>query len=164
MKVRYWALTCVLVGALTGLACTGGDNNPPADNSSIQQDNQPAHNSKTIGAGRWKVGFEIDIGRYITTVPATSNGCYWARLRDFKGNDDSIIVNGTFTGVGTKGEVIVRPSDEGVEFIGMCLWTKSRQVVLILYTDFIVRQMDKADVDGVDKKSTQLYLDLKVDM
>lgn len=84
---------------------------------------QAAHNPKLVGDGVWKVGLEVEAGTYTTTVPDTTPGCYWARLKAFDGEPASIIRNGLIQ-QGGKGRLTINSKDVGVEFSGECIWRK----------------------------------------
>ena len=74
-----------------------------------------------VTAGLYEVGSEIQPGTYRTSG---GDGCYWARLRNFDGDLDSVITNGLIrTG---PARVTVKRTDVGVEFSGPCAWTKVR--------------------------------------
>lgn len=74
----------------------------------------------TVGDGTWEVGAEVQPGTYTVT----SDGyCYWARLKNFDGELDSIITNGNLD-PGARGRVTVRKSDKGIELAGGCTWKR----------------------------------------
>lgn len=83
----------------------------------------PTHDPKLVGNGVWKVGLEIEVGTYTTTVPNTSPACYWARLKGFDGEPASLIRNGVVMQSG-RGRVTINKNDVGVEFSGDCIWKK----------------------------------------
>jgi hypothetical protein len=43
--------------------------------------------------GTYEIGVDAQPGRYKTTVPQNSTGCYWERTKDDSGDMDSIIAN-----------------------------------------------------------------------
>jgi hypothetical protein len=63
----------------------------------------------TIRPGMWLVGSQVSPGRY---AAATSDGCYWERLRDFSGTSNGIIANDFVSGGGSR-LVEVRRADLG---------------------------------------------------
>ena len=69
----------------------------------------------SFGSGTYEVGKEIKPGKYKTTG---GDGCYWARLKDFSG-DDLPNANGIVNGPTT---IVIKKTDKGVEFQGSCKW------------------------------------------
>lgn len=69
------------------------------------------------------VGTDVKAGTYRTTVPADSNNCYYARLRDLKNNVDSIVANGNFN-PGDKVTVTIARSDKAFEVNGCGTWKR----------------------------------------
>ncbi len=47
----------------------------------------PARPATRIGEGTYRVGVDVAAGRYATTVPKGSLGCYWERTRTLDGGD-----------------------------------------------------------------------------
>lgn len=80
----------------------------------------PAAQPAGIGEGSWEVGTDVKAGTYTTTVPAGEH-CYWARLKDFDGELESVIANGNLS-PGAKGRLVVKATDKGVEMRGACRW------------------------------------------
>ncbi|MFC5061512.1 hypothetical protein [Actinomycetospora atypica] len=72
----------------------------------------------TYGSGTYAVGSEIQPGTYRTTG---ANYCYWARLSSADGELSSINANDNVSGSST---MVVKSSDEYIEFSGSCTWTK----------------------------------------
>lgn len=69
-----------------------------------------------IGAGTWRVGTDIQPGRYESTV---TGFCYWERLSGFSGESDDRIANG----IASSGErllVDIDPTDAGFEVRAGC--------------------------------------------
>lgn len=82
---------------------------------------RPPAKPATVGAGSWQVGIEVKPGTYTTTA---QDHCYWARLKAFDGDFDSIIVNGNL-GAGEHGRLTVKKTDKGIELTGDCTWTRA---------------------------------------
>lgn len=74
----------------------------------------------TVSDGTWSVSDEIKPGTYTTTADGS---CYWARLRNFDGELDSIITNGLLND-GARGRMTIKNTDAGVELTGRCTWTR----------------------------------------
>ncbi|GLZ51789.1 DUF4190 domain-containing protein [Actinomycetospora sp. NBRC 106378] len=72
----------------------------------------------TYGAGTYAVGSEIQPGTYRTTG---ASYCYWARLKSADGELGSIIANDNVDGSST---MVVKSTDQYIEFSGSCTWTK----------------------------------------
>jgi hypothetical protein len=72
----------------------------------------------TVGAGSWEVGTEVEAGTYTATA---TDHCYWARLKAFDGDLDSIITNGNLD-AGQRGRITVKKTDKGLELSGDCTW------------------------------------------
>lgn len=123
------ALAAAFILAVGCAGCAGGatgsgpaDPNPPA--VVVQGTAQPAESKPAgVGDGQHAVGVDIKPGTYVTTVPAGGLGCYWARVKDFSGELNSIIANGNIP-VDGRGRVDVKASDKGVEFMGGCTWKR----------------------------------------
>jgi hypothetical protein len=77
-----------------------------------------------IADGTWRIGDEVKVATYTTTIPADSFGCYWARLRGFSGEVDEIIANGTGK-AGERLRVRIRPSDKGFETHDCGTWRRA---------------------------------------
>lgn len=80
---------------------------------------QPAQ----FGDGQWQVPSQVKPGKYRTTVPDTSVGCYWQRLRGFSGEFDDIIANG----LGHPGQqvvVTIAKTDAGFDSQRCGTWVK----------------------------------------
>lgn len=79
------------------------------------------HGSQTtIRPGTWLVGSQVAPGVYSSTV---ADGCYWERLRDFRGILDSINDNDFVSSAGPR-LVEIRSSDVGFSTDGDCgTWT-----------------------------------------
>lgn len=105
---------------------TGGGGVPlsePAAPTAVSP--KPARTEKPgYSAGTWKVPTEVSPGTYVATAAEDSiMGCYWARLRDFDGDVNSIIANDIIA-PGARGRVTIKKSDAGVEFAGECVWKR----------------------------------------
>jgi hypothetical protein len=81
----------------------------------------PRSTVAAVTAGLYEVGSEIQPGIYRTS--GNTDGCYWARLRNFDGDLDSVITNGLVNG---PSRMTIKRTDIGVEFSGPCAWTKVR--------------------------------------
>jgi hypothetical protein len=73
----------------------------------------------TFSDGTWEVGSDIRPGTYRFREPA--DFCYWARLKNFSGNLNSIIANDNAVGYAV---VTILPSDKGFETSGCPDWSK----------------------------------------
>ncbi|WP_018331135.1 DUF4190 domain-containing protein [Actinomycetospora chiangmaiensis] len=87
----------------------------PSSSSSSSAVSLPAG---TYVAGTYAVGSEIQAGTYSTTG---SQWCYWARLSSADGELSSINANDNVQGSST---MVVKSSDQYIEFSGTCTWTK----------------------------------------
>lgn len=76
----------------------------------------------TVGAGSWEVGTEVKPGTYTATA---QDHCYWARLKAFDGDLNSIITNGNLD-AGDRGRITVKKSDKGLELSGDCTWKRAQ--------------------------------------
>jgi hypothetical protein len=83
----------------------------------------PPAAAPTIEDGMFLVNSDIQPGRYKTTVPAGSNGCYWARLKGTGGTFGEIIANG-YKDSGQQAIVTILKSDAAFEASGCGTWTK----------------------------------------
>jgi hypothetical protein len=123
----YISLGTLLAAAFT-VGCAGAatpdapplNDSPAATAAAAPKGKPPAG----LGDGQLKVGTDIQAGTYTTTVPADAFNCYWARLKAFDGELNSVIANGNL-GVGAKGRIVVKKTDAGVEFTGGCRWIKA---------------------------------------
>lgn len=65
--------------------------------------------------GQYEVGNgpgQVKPGKYKTTVPNDSIGCYWERQKDFEGNFNSILANDNVAG-GSPAVVTIKSTDKG---------------------------------------------------
>lgn len=76
----------------------------------------PAGPATTFGDGTYRVGKEIRPGTY---KAAGGGGCYWERMRDFKGELGSILANENPSGSTT---VTIKASDAGFKTDGCGTW------------------------------------------
>ena len=81
---------------------------------------KPAKASFDGNAGVLTVGQDIQPGTYRAKC-VDEFGCYWARLRNFKGGLDSIIANG-LAEKGQTATVTIQSSDKGFETGGFDIW------------------------------------------
>ena len=111
---RFWIGVLLALAFIAAVACgtpapesTPVQPNPPAaadnDDVSAVEPEKPAG----VGDGQHAVGVDIKPGEYVTTVPASGLGCYWARVKDFSGELNSIIANGNLE-VGARGRKLHR--------------------------------------------------------
>lgn len=73
--------------------------------------------------GTLLVPSEVKPGTYRATVPQSSSGCYWERLRGTSGQFADIIANG-LANPGAKVTVTIRSSDKAFKSEGCGDWTK----------------------------------------
>jgi hypothetical protein len=74
--------------------------------------------------GQYEVGVTggtIQAGKYKTSVPESSWGCYWERLKDFDSAFTSIIAN-DIVSPGTQAIVVIKSSDKGFKSSGCGTW------------------------------------------
>lgn len=120
-------LAALAVAALIALGCGNSPSTPdPVDagpTADAATGTKAAKKPAGIGDGQHAVGDDIKPGTYTTTVGDDSFGCYWARVKNFDGELDSIISNGNLA-AGAKGRVVVKKTDGGIEFNGGCTWVK----------------------------------------
>ena len=76
----------------------------------------------TIGEGTYQIGVVAKPGRYKTTVPQNSSGCYWERTKDDSGDMDSIIANDNVN-PGARASITVN-SGEFFKSSGCGTWTR----------------------------------------
>lgn len=76
----------------------------------------------TVRGGIWEVPGEVKPGTYTTTA---DDHCYWARLKNFDGELDSINANGNID-PGQRGRIVVKRSDKGLELRGDCVWKAAK--------------------------------------
>jgi hypothetical protein len=77
---------------------------------------------KVYTAGDWVVGKEIAPGLYNGTTDGV--GCYWARIRNFNNDLNSIITNGNIA-PGQRIKVNVLKGDKGLSLSGDCNFQKA---------------------------------------
>jgi hypothetical protein len=83
-----------------------------------RQERPPAPSG--IGEGTYIVGEDLQPGRY--QAAADQNGlCYWARLKDDSGDNDSIIANNATSG---RASVTISSSDGAFETSGCTTWVR----------------------------------------
>lgn len=80
--------------------------------------------------GSWQIGKKTSIesgvisaGTYVITTKADAYGCYYARVKNFDGELDSIITNDNISPGATK-RVVVKSTDGGLELGAGCIATK----------------------------------------
>lgn len=81
----------------------------------------------TFGSGTLVVGKDVAPGTYQTVVPATSVGCYWARLSDLSGELDGILANANLE-PGDMATVTIKPNDAGFTSNRCGTWQPSQEV------------------------------------
>jgi hypothetical protein len=81
----------------------------------------PPGPATTIDDGTWFVGKDIAPGTYLTTVPAGSYNCYYARLRGFGGSVSDIITNNNVD-AGKNAVITISKADAGFESVGCGTW------------------------------------------
>jgi hypothetical protein len=84
----------------------------------------PAGPKTSFGDGTHEVGVDIVAGKYRTTVPGSSNNCYWERVKGLSGQFTDIIANGNAE-PGTPLVVTISASDKGFTSRGCGTWTKA---------------------------------------
>jgi len=72
----------------------------------------------------WRVGTEIQPGRYRTVVPAGA-GCYWQRLTDLSGRYDAIIEHAGPILPGRTVFVTIQPTDGAFRSVGCGIWNRT---------------------------------------
>jgi len=73
----------------------------------------PATPATKIGEGTFRVGIDVKPGRYTTTVPKDSLGCYWERTRSYNGGDpNATVAKADSVPAGTKVTVDLAPTDK----------------------------------------------------
>jgi hypothetical protein len=82
-----------------------------------EEDAKPQGN--TFSDGTWRVGADIKPGTYRA---AGGEGCYWARLRNFTGEND--IISNSFTGSEGQATATIKPTDKGFKTAGCGTWKK----------------------------------------
>jgi small nuclear ribonucleoprotein (snRNP)-like protein len=89
---------------------------------------EPAH----IEAGDYKIGKKDDLtagiispGTYVITALSDGINCYWARLKNFDNDMNSIIANGNID-PGRNARVTVKSTDKGLKLENDCLAKKEK--------------------------------------
>ena len=77
-----------------------------------------------FGPGTYRVGVDIPAGTYRTRIP--SQGCYWARLSGFSGQQSDIIANNL---TDWQDVVTILPSDAGFQTDSCELWTSDLSTI-----------------------------------
>jgi hypothetical protein len=83
----------------------------------------PAPAAATFTAGTYSVGSEFPAGTYRTTGPSDGIGCGWSRLKGTSGELSDIIANDLVQGPSV---FTVKGTDDAVELVGDCTWTKTK--------------------------------------
>ncbi len=78
---------------------------------------------RALSDGRWRVGKDVLPGTYTVDVPADS-GCVWARTRDFRWAEGSLLEGMREDGAAHRATVTVSPGDAGVASVGCGTWTR----------------------------------------
>jgi hypothetical protein len=135
-------ITAVAALSLGGIIGNVGDTAPTAEPSATSTASKPAEAKSapsaskapeakktservaesTIGEGTYQIGVDAQPGRYKTTVPQNSSGCYWERTKDDSGDMDSIIANDTVN-PGARASITVN-SGEFFKSSGCGTWTR----------------------------------------
>jgi hypothetical protein len=135
-------ITAVAALSLGGIIGNVGDTGPTAEPSATATASKPAEAKSapsaskapeakkttepvaesTIGEGTYQIGVDAKPGRYKTTVPQNSSGCYWERTKDDSGDMDSIIANDTVN-PGARASITVN-SGEFFKSSGCGTWTR----------------------------------------
>lgn len=85
----------------------------------------PASPATRIGEGTYRVGVDIVPGRYATTVPDDSLGCYWERTRTLDGGDPhATIAKRDELPPGTRVTVAIAPTDKLFKTSGCGTFTR----------------------------------------
>jgi hypothetical protein len=124
-------LLCLL-GSCLALASNLTDNpnlqNPPAATPTVTPDPDPSTGgaAPVLTEGSWQVAESTDVdagtlapGTWKVTADKSGLNCYWARLRNFDGDLDSVIANGNIA-PGKTFRVTVKAADMGLELRGEC--------------------------------------------
>ena len=135
-------ITAVAALSLGGIIGNVGDTAPTAEPSATAIASKPAEAKSapsaskapeakkttepvaesTIGEGTYEIGVDAKPGRYKTTVPQNSSGCYWERTKDDSGDMDSIIANDNVN-PGARASITVN-SGEFFKSSGCGTWTR----------------------------------------
>lgn len=123
---RFWYAVAAALAFIVAVGCGAGTPADPRTGTPPPAgvDADPTTKPAGIGDGQHEVGTDIKLGEYTTTVPASSLGCYWARVNNFDGELQSIISNGNLD-PGARGRIVVKKTDQGVEFSGGCTWKRA---------------------------------------
>jgi hypothetical protein len=104
-----------------------GQEGPTSATSTVPATSASVGPRTSFGDGTWEVGSgpdQVPAGKYKTTVPNDSWGCYWERLRGTGGTFDEIIANGN----GEKGSpviVTISASDKAFKASDCGTWSKT---------------------------------------
>jgi hypothetical protein len=88
---------------------------------------QPAGSLTTFKDGTYEIGNGpglIAAGKYRTTVPTDTFGCYWERLKGLSGQFNDIIANGN-ADPGNPVIVTIAPTDKAFRVAGCGTWSKA---------------------------------------
>lgn len=130
-------ITLAVAVLVVGLACSGA---PKQEDTSSKAGPQqidtatpttpaptaPAGPVTAFADGTYEIGAvagQVPAGKYKTTVPPDSFGCYWERLKGLSGQFGDIIANGT-SDKGAPVIVTIAPTDKGFTTRGCGTWTK----------------------------------------
>ena len=139
MENKKWYVSGIAVAALI-LGCSNANtkDDEPSSNSAAASAPEVVVPSSNVNLplvmteGTWEVGkkdsFEtktITPGTYVVSVSDEGYGCYWARIRDFDGELDSIISNGNIAEKAIV-RVSVKKTDKGLELGNGCIASKKK--------------------------------------
>jgi hypothetical protein len=85
----------------------------------------------TFGAGTYRIGSDIPAGTYRTR--ASTNSCYWERLKSFSGDLKDIIANDFGSGYMV---VTIKSTDKGFNSTRCGRWSSNLSRVTLSYTRF----------------------------
>lgn len=133
--MKKTAIALAATALVVGLACSGPSKDdaktPNAGPQQISTDTPttptsapPAGPIAAFADGTYEVGAGAGLvapGKYKTTVPADSFGCYWERLKGLSGQLGDIIANGT-ADKGAPVIVTIAATDKGFKTTGCGTW------------------------------------------
>jgi len=122
-------LTVACCGGATIVAALNTDTSSDKveDTATVQETSaasQPAKKADGIsGDGTWMIPSDVKPGKYKTTVPSKSFGCYWARLRGTSGELSDIIANGS-ANAGSQVLITIDATDKAFQSTRCGSWTR----------------------------------------
>lgn len=131
-RVWPWILVAAVIGlcAIGGLAIAAAGVNGAAKSLATSMPStpvtkKPAAKSGALQAGDYVVGRDVKAGTYNVTTGPDGINCYWARVKAFDGDLESVLANGNVQ-PGQKAKITIKATDHGLDLQGDCAVTASK--------------------------------------